>query len=60
MKVKLDGKIKIQFLRLRTKTYSYLTGHGNEDEKAKDTKSCVIKRKIEFKDYKNSLEAIRK
>ena len=26
-------------------------------KKAKDTKKCVIKRKIKFQDYKNCLEA---
>ena len=26
-------------------------------EKAKDTKKCVIKRKLKFKNYKNFLEA---
>ena len=26
-------------------------------KKAKDTKKCVIKRKLKYKDYKNCLEA---
>ena len=31
--------------------------YGNENKKAKDTKKCIIKRNIKFKDYKNCLEA---
>ena len=38
-----------EFVRLRGKTY----------EKAKYTKTCVIKRKLIFEDYKNCLEATR-
>ena len=30
---------------------------GSEDKKAKGTKMCVIKRKLKFENYKNSLEA---
>ena len=30
---------------------------GSDDKNAKDTKKCVIKRKISFQDYKNYLEA---
>ena len=30
---------------------------GSEDEKAKDTKKCVIKRKLKFENYKFCLEA---
>ena len=30
---------------------------GSEDEKAKDTKKCVIKGKLKFENYKNYLEA---
>ena len=46
-----------EFLRLRTKTYSYLTDSKDEDKKVKDTKECFIKRKLKFEDYKNCLEA---
>ena len=42
---------------LRTKTYSYLIDDGSEDKKARDTKKCVIKRKLKFVNYKNCLEA---
>ena len=30
---------------------------GSENEKAKDTKKCVIKGKLKFENYKNCLEA---
>ena len=30
---------------------------GSEDKKAKDTKKCVIKRKLKFENYKHCLEA---
>ena len=46
-----------EFLRLRTKTYSYLTDSKDEDKKVKGTKECFIKRKLKFEDYKNCLEA---
>ena len=38
--------------------YSYFIDDSSEDKKVKDTKKCVIKRKIKFKNYENSLEAI--
>ena len=34
--------------KLRAKTYSYLIDDESEDKKAKDTKMCVIKRKLKF------------
>ena len=42
---------------LREKTLSYLIDNGSEDKKGKKTKRCVIKRKLKFENYKNSLEA---
>ena len=52
----LETMVK-EVVRLRTKTYSYLTGSNYEDKKAKDTKKGVIKRKLKFEDYKKCLEA---
>ena len=46
-----------KFVGLKEKTYSYLIDDGSEDKKAKDTKKCVIKRKLKFENYKNCLEA---
>ena len=31
--------------------------NNDKDKKVKDTKKCVIKRKLKFQDYKNFLEA---
>ena len=55
MKDELGGKIIMEFVTLRPKTYSYLTDDGKEDKKAKGTKKCVIKRMVKFNDYKNCL-----
>ena len=57
MKDELGGKIMTKFVGLRAKTYSYLIDRGSEDKKAKDTKKCVIKRKLKFENYKHCLEA---
>ena len=46
-----------KFVGLRAKTYIYLIDDGCEDKKAENRKRCVIKRKLKFKDYENSLEA---
>ena len=55
MKDELGGKIIMEFVTLRPKTYSYLTGDCKEDKKAKGTKKCVIKRMIKFDDYEHCL-----
>ena len=44
MKDELGGKIIMEFVTLRPKTYSFLTDDGKEDKKAKGTKKCVIKK----------------
>ena len=46
-----------KFVGLRAKTYSYLIDNSSEDEKGKSTKKCVIKRKLNFENYKNCLKA---
>ena len=46
-----------KFVGLRAKAYSYLLDDGSEDKKAKDTKKCVIKRKLKFENCRNYLEA---
>ena len=51
MKDKLGGKIMIEFVGLRAKTYSNLIDEGSEDKKEKGTKKCVIKRKFKFENY---------
>ena len=57
MKDELGGKIIIRFVGLKAKTYSYLIDHGKEDKRAKGTKTCVIKGRLKFKNYKNCFEA---
>ena len=50
-KDELGEKIIIEVVAIRSKTYTYLTGDGNEQKKAKGTKKCVIKREIMFGNY---------
>ena len=57
MKDELDRKILTKFVELRAKTYSYLIDDDRKDKKAKGTKKCVLKRKLDFENYKNRLEA---
>ena len=58
MKDKLGDNIMKEFEGLREKKFNYLTDNESEGKKAKDTKKCVIKRKLQFKDYNNCLKAI--
>ena len=46
MKDELDGKIITEFVTLRPETYSFLTDDGQENKKAKGTKKCIIKRRL--------------
>ena len=46
MKDELEGKIMTEFVALRPKTYSYLTDDCEEDKRAKGSKKCVIKRRL--------------
>ena len=55
MKHELGGKIMTELVALRPKTYSYSTDDCKEDEKAKGTKKCFIKRRLKFNDYKYCL-----
>ena len=57
MKDELGGKIMTIFVGLRAKFYSYLIDDGSEDKKARATKKCVIKRKLELENFRNCLEA---
>ena len=45
-----------KFVGLGAKTHSYLIDDSREDKKAKGTKTCVMKRKLKFENYKNCLE----
>ena len=54
-KDELGGKIMKEFCALRAKTYTYLMDDDSEKKKAKGTKKCIIKRRIKFEDFKDSL-----
>ena len=55
MKDELGGKIITEFVTLKPETYSHLTDDCKEDNKAKGTKKCIIKRMIKSNDYKSCL-----
>ena len=57
MKFELGGPIMKEFVGLRAKKYSYLKDKNDEGINVKDTKYCVIKRKLKFQVYNNLLEA---
>ena len=54
-KDELGGKIMIELVALRPKTYSYLMHDDTEHKKAKGTKKYVIKRRLKCNDYKDCL-----
>ena len=53
-KDELGGKIMKEFCGLRAKTYAYLMD-DSENDKAKGTKKCVIKRRVRFENSKDCL-----
>ena len=53
-KAELGRKIIKEFIGLRAKTYVYLRDNG-EHEKTKGIKKCVIKRRLMFENYADSL-----
>ena len=54
-KDELGGKIMVELVRLRAKTYAYLMDDDSEHKKAKGTKRCIIKREFMFKNYEDCL-----
>ena len=54
-KDELGGKIMTEFCALRAKAYAYKLDDDTENKKAKDTKKCIVKRELPFKNYKDSL-----
>ena len=57
MKDELGRKIKRKFDGLTAQNYSYLIDEDSEDKKAKRTKKCVIRRELQFENYKSCLKA---
>ena len=57
MKDERGGKIMIEFVALRPKSYAYTVDvdKNNEVKKAKRTKRCVIKEKLKFEEYEDCL-----
>ena len=55
LKDELGGKIMIEFCALRAKTYSVLLNDDTEKKRVKDTKKCIIQRKILFEHSKDCL-----
>ena len=49
-KDELGGKIMKEFCAPRAKTYAYLMDDDSEKKKNKETKNCIIKRRIKFED----------
>ena len=54
-KDELGRKIMKEFCALRAKTYAYLMDDDSEKKKAKGIKKYVIKRRLMFENYKDSL-----
>ena len=52
-KDELGGKIIIEVIELRQKTYTYLDDDGNDHKKTKGTKRCVIKQELMFENFKD-------
>ena len=54
-KDELGGKIMKDCCAFRDKKYTYLTDDDIQKKKAEGVKRCIIKRRLMFEDYKNSL-----
>ena len=54
-KDELGGKIMKEFCALRAKVYTYFMDDHSENKTAKGKKGCVVKRRLMFENYKNSL-----
>ena len=54
-KDELGGKIMKEFCAPRAKTYAHLIDDDIEKKKAKGTKKCIIRRRLTFKNYKESI-----
>ena len=54
-KDKLRGKIMAKLCGRRSKTYAFLLDDNTEKKRAKGTNKCVMKRRLKFDDYTDSL-----
>ena len=54
-KDELGDKIMKEFCTLRAKTYAYLLDDDKDMKKAKGTKRCIVKRRLMFENYRDSL-----
>ena len=52
MKKELDEKTMTKFIELTAKSYSYSIDNDSENKKRKRHKICVIKRELNFDNYK--------
>ena len=55
MKDELGGRIMTEFVALRLKLYACRTLSGSGDKKCKGVKKCVVKKALNFEDYKQCL-----
>ena len=55
MKDELSIRVMTEFMALRPKLYAYKTLSGRCDKKFKGVKKCVMKKSLDFKDYKQCL-----
>ena len=54
-KDELGGKTMKEFCTLIAKIYTYLMDDDSDNKKAKGVKRCIVKRRLIFKNYKDSL-----
>ena len=54
--MKYESGREIMTLKRKRLQMTHITDDGSEDENTKDTKQWVIKRKLKFENYKNSVE----
>ena len=59
MKNELRGRIMTEFVALRPKLDIYKTLSENGDKKCKGVKKCIVKKTLDFEDYKQCLLADR-
>ena len=55
LKDELRGKIMAKLCGRRSETYAFLLDDNTEKKRVKGTKKCVIKRRLKFNDYTDSL-----